>query len=289
MDGLELCRRMRELPDGDRSVILMITALDRAEDLAAVLDAGASDYLSKPFRVGVLEVRLTIAERQVGEIAARKRAEEALSRMARTDGLTGLANRWATTEALEQLIHLARRRREPLALAMIDIDEFKLVNDRYGHAAGDSVLQGLGSLLTSLFRPEDAIGRWGGEEFVVGLFGADKDDLARRLTTLQELLRKQRFVSQIGGDVSVTFSAGIAEFPEDGDDVATLTQAADVALYAAKSAGRDRVFSVGQQELMSDEGIEKARIRAVTEQTAPAPAPRQAKRRTVRSGGERSG
>ena len=244
MDGLELCRRMRALPNGDSSVILVITGQDRSEDLVAVLDAGASDYLPKPFTLGVLNVRLAIAERQVAEIAARKRAEAALERLATTDMLTGVANRRRATEDLERLTHLADRREEPLALALLDLDHFKQVNDRHGHAAGDEVLQRFGALLGESFRVEDVVGRWGGEEFVVAMLGASKRRLSCRLNTVCQQLCGESFASEAGGLFQATFSAGVAELPVDGKDLSTLYRAADAALYQAKEAGRNQVLCV---------------------------------------------
>ena len=242
MDGLELCRRMRALPDGDRSVILVITAQDKAEDLYAVLDAGASDYLPKPFSLAVLGIRLAIAERQSAEIAARKKAEEALERLARTDALTGVANRLRATESLERLLRLARRRGEWLSLALLDLDHFKQVNDRYGHEVGDEVLQGVAALLASSFRADDVVGRWGGEEFIVGMYDGTKLRLARALEQILVRLRQRQFLARDGSQFHVTYSAGVAQFPEDGTDVQELYRAADAALYGAKDAGRALVL-----------------------------------------------
>ncbi len=241
MDGLELCRLIRALPDGDRSVILLVTAQDHPEALVAVLDAGASDFVAKPFTTDFLQVRLAIAERQVVEIAARKRAEEELARLAATDVLTGVANRRRSTEQLEQFLLMGRRRQESVALGLLDLDHFKQVNDRHGHAAGDQVLHAFGTLLLQTFRAEDVVGRWGGEEFVVGFYGASGRDLAERLEFVQTLLRRRTFANERGEGFQVTFSGGVAEHPRDGSTLGVIYRAADSALYQAKRAGRDRV------------------------------------------------
>lgn len=161
---------------------------------------------------------------------------------AETDALTRVANRRKAAERLTQLVRLSGRQAQPFALAILDLDRFKDVNDAHGHAAGDAVLQRLGEMLATAFRGEDVVGRWGGEEFVVGLYGMSKEQAVARLLDLQERVRKERFSGRDGASFSVAFSAGVAEAPADGQGVETLCEAADRALYAAKAAGRARVF-----------------------------------------------
>jgi diguanylate cyclase (GGDEF)-like protein len=130
-----------------------------------------------------------------------------------------------------------------LCLAVVDIDYFKQVNDRFGHSAGDDVLRHLGKLLMSRFRSEDVVARWGGEEFVVGMYGMPRDAGVRRLRSFLEELSREEFRGD--GDVifHVTFSAGIAACPDDGRTVKSLFRAADQILYRAKEAGRNQVLS----------------------------------------------
>jgi diguanylate cyclase (GGDEF)-like protein len=159
--------------------------------------------------------------------------------------LTGLANRYKSTKVLGQLLSLAGRHRQPFSLAVVDLDHFKRINDQYGHAIGDEVLRRLGALFLRSFRSEDVVARWGGEEFIVGMYGITRDDVVHRLTEVLETLRQEAFTSADGVRFQVTFSAGVATYPTDGTELATLYRVADQALYQAKEAGRNRVFPSG--------------------------------------------
>jgi diguanylate cyclase (GGDEF)-like protein len=123
------------------------------------------------------------------------------------------------------------------------VDHFKQVNDRFGHAMGDEVLRRLGAILRRAFRDEDVVARWGGEEFVVGMYGMGTGDGVTRLCRVLDAVRQEIFAAQDGTEFEVTFSAGVAEFPHNGLDLQGLYRAADDALYAAKAAGRARVLA----------------------------------------------
>ncbi len=190
-----------------------------------------------------------ISERKRVENQNRRRAEElseanaALKEQAETDGLTGLANRGRAMHMLDKFALLARRHDRPLALAFLDIDRFKLVNDRYGHNAGDEVLRRFGELLVKSFRGEDIVARWGGEEFIIGMFGMTKSHGADRVTAFARLFKEERFAGPDGTAFQVTCSGGVAEYPKDSADMTELIDIADKALYQAKESGRDRVIS----------------------------------------------
>jgi len=213
----------------------MITGHDRSEDLAAVLDAGANDYVAKPFDVGLLEVRLTIAERQVVEVAQRKRAEAALEHQALHDALTDLPNRLLLNDRLEHAIALARREQTPVALLMLDLDRFKDVNDTFGHMVGDHLLQEVARRMRDTLRASDTGARLGGDEFAVMLPNTDEGgacEAARKfLTALDEA------VVVDDRHLDVRASIGIAMFPDHGDDAQSLLRQADIAMYSAKRAG----------------------------------------------------
>jgi diguanylate cyclase (GGDEF)-like protein len=159
-----------------------------------------------------------------------------------TDGLTGLSNRITSEKGLQQLAELSNRLLQPLSLALLDVDRFKSVNDTHGHAAGDAVLRSVGEYLRREFRGHDVVGRWGGEEFVVGMYGMSRKDAVRRLTDMLERFRREEFQGS-DGPFSVTFSAGVAEYMLDGSLIDVLCDAADEALYRAKKAGRARVLA----------------------------------------------
>jgi diguanylate cyclase (GGDEF)-like protein len=167
--------------------------------------------------------------------------EEQLRARAATDPLTGLANRRHATEQLDRLLSLATRRSDPLAVAMLDLDYFKTINDQYGHAAGDDVLRRLAVWIREAFRTEDVVARWGGEEFVLGMYGSTAVSGAQRLSSVLKQFHDEPFISPDGTSFQVTYSAGIAELARDGTTIDALCAAADRALYAAKAAGRATV------------------------------------------------
>jgi diguanylate cyclase (GGDEF)-like protein len=172
------------------------------------------------------------------------------------DALTGVLNRRSSTQGVERLLRLSRRYEQPLTLAAIDLDRFKVVNDRRGHVAGDAVLRRLGELLTHTFRGEDVVGRWGGEEFVVGMYGMARDDAVRRLRGLLTTLAQEEFHGMDERPFRVGFSAGVAQYPGDGEDVADLYRAADAAMYRAKAAGRGRILAVGEDAAPADDQLD---------------------------------
>ena len=233
--GVELCRVLRNDPRWATVPVLVLTARRDPESIERIFAAGADDHLAKPVIPGELVTRV------------RNRVERlALHRaLAETDGLTGVQNRQASTQALERLLRLAARYEQPLALAMVDLDRFKQVNDVHGHAAGDAVLRRFGTLLSESFRGEDVVGRWGGEEFVVGMYGMSGENAYERLGDLLAALRAERFEGGDGTDFGVAFSAGVARFPQDGPDLPALYATADAMLYRAKAAGRAQVCVAG--------------------------------------------
>jgi len=235
VSGIEICRVVRNDPRCNALPVLFLTARKDPETIRRIFDAGADDYVGKPFVGPELMARI------------RNRLERIhLHRaLAETDPLTGVANRRKSEEVMTHFLHLAARQQRPFSLAVLDMDRFKDVNDRYGHAAGDDVLQRMAAILQRTFRAEDVVARWGGEEFVVGMFGMGAEDGVRRLDQLRGRVAEEEFSATGGTGFSVSFSAGIAEFPRDGRELAELYRAADEALYRSKEAGRDRVTAAG--------------------------------------------
>jgi diguanylate cyclase (GGDEF)-like protein len=232
VNGLELCRTVRNDPRWSGIAVMFAAARSDAEAVELVFKAGADDYLAKP----IVESEL------VARVSNRLERVRLYRAQAESDGLTGLSNRIAAEDALEQLAALSERFSEPLSIVMLDIDRFKAINDTHGHAAGDSVLRRLGADLRREFRGSDIVGRWGGEEFVIGMYGMTRENAVRRLTDVLERFSGERFVG--GGDAfQVTFSAGIAEYGRDGEGIDEICQAADIALYRAKESGRGLVLS----------------------------------------------
>ena len=230
--GIELCRMLRNDPRWAAVPVMFLTARRDPETIQDVFAAGGDDYLMKPLVSAELVTRI---QNRIDRV----RLHRAL---AETDGLTGVQNRRTSGEALAQLVRLAERRHQPLCVVELDLDGFKRVNDRYGHAAGDTVLRRLGELLLRSVRSDDVVGRWGGEEFVLGMCGMTRDDGVRRMAQVLETFRGEEFVAT-EERFRVSFSAGVAQYPDDGHGVDSLYHAADEALYRAKAAGRDRVVS----------------------------------------------
>ncbi|MDO8212400.1 diguanylate cyclase [Conexibacter sp. CPCC 206217] len=233
VDGINLCRVLRNDPRWATVPVLFLTEHADPETLQRVFDAGADDYLTKP--VVPAELLARIRNR-----LDRGRLHQLL---ADTDALTGVPNRRSSLERLERLVQLARRFGEPLSLAVIDLDGFKGVNDSYGHALGDAVLRRMGDLLRQAFRGEDVVGRWGGEEFVVGMYGMGAGDAMRRLQDLLDTFSREQFEADDGELFHVSFSAGTAESDAHATGVDELHRAADAALYRAKAAGRARIVA----------------------------------------------
>jgi len=163
-----------------------------------------------------------------------------LHHLARTDALTGLHNRGAMMASVEHLHQLAIRAKQPLVLMMMDIDHFKLINDQYGHAAGDMVLQQIGLILKQVVRGSDLVGRVGGEEFLLCMYMATMTEAGYVVQRLQQAMWEKEF-STNGRQFKVTFSIGIAKMAaEETLSLEDLLLYADRALYQAKNAGRDR-------------------------------------------------
>lgn len=250
MSGIELIRRLRAKPEGERLYIIVFTVLDAVESLVEAFAAGADDYVVKPLNAAVLLARLQAGARMIGlqqaliesnlalKEALRKAEEAAL-----TDALTGLRNRRYATDRLSQECASALRGDRPLSLLMLDIDHFKAVNDRFGHAAGDAVLVEVARRLQGRLRISDIIARIGGEEFLViapDTPTAEAIKLAERLR--QAVAARPIMVEQTA--LTVTISIGVAQHKEIGcQNMDRMLKAADNALYAAKAAGRNCVRS----------------------------------------------
>ena len=241
LDGLELCRRVRKQSEEEYVYIILLTAKVEKEDIIEGLEAGADDYITKPFNMQELKVRLRAARRILELQEALIDAREKMRDRATHDPLTGLWNRDAITEILNTEYQRARRESHYMAVAMADIDHFKQVNDTFGHLAGDAVLREVARRITSSLRPYDAVARYGGEEFLFVLPGCDME----RGKKMAERIRGRISAEPMDtpdGLISITVSFGVADtsFGTDGEPEQVL-RAADAALYKAKEAGRDRV------------------------------------------------
>jgi diguanylate cyclase (GGDEF)-like protein len=241
MDGVEICRRERQLSRERYTYILLLTARTAKADIVTGLKSGADDYLCKPVDHAELEFRLRAGCRIVNLQENLFEACRALKQQATHDQLTDLWNRRAIHEFLMQEASRANRENSPIGVVLADIDHFKLINDTYGHFVGDVVLGQVAGRLRSELRDYDRIGRYGGEEFLVGLPGCTTEDALRQAERLRAAVQRTPF-AVAGARLTVTISAGVA-VEEAGvqADVNSLLQRSDLALYRAKHSGRNRV------------------------------------------------
>ncbi len=238
MSGLELCRLLRSRPEGGYYYILVATGNSRPEDLREILDAGADDYIGKPYNPGLLDVRLTVAEAAVKDIARRKHLEEELTFLARHDPLTELNNRTQLEPALEAAIEKAKEGK-PGAILYLDLDNFKIVNDTLGHDAGDKLLLQVAAMLKNLASRGDVLVRFGGDEFVLILPGRDMKEAVKLGESIVTGVDDIVFTEQ-GRTFRVGASVGVAVI--DGQrEPGEVMACADAACYAAKARGRSRV------------------------------------------------
>lgn len=256
MDGFEVVRRMKADPSLPFIPVIMQTALDSTESMVQGVDAGADDYIAKPInfkelearvksllRIQALQQQLEERERQLSD------ANERLTVMSRTDGLTGLANRRFIEERLHEMWEHSQRLHEPLSIVMCDIDHFKRVNDEYGHQAGDAVLKQFAGTLVSAAREIDRVGRVGGEEFLLVLPGTVLDAAVTFAERVRENVAAHEFDIGDGRILHRTMSCGVAAFPHPAiASQHALVKAADDALYVAKETGRNRVVRFDSRE-----------------------------------------
>jgi two-component system, cell cycle response regulator len=247
LDGMAVLDALRADPRTTDMPVVFVTGHTDARDLAEGLERGAHDYVRKPVDPVelVARIRTALRLRSLLDELARRNAE--LEQLARTDVLTGLANRRHADDVLRATIASARRHGRTLSAVLVDIDRFKSVNDVHGHAAGDAVLREIALRLADGLREEDLAARWGGEEFLLLL--PDSPDAAVVCERLRASIAERPV--NVHGLLELRISASFGWAPWSGEETGeALVGRADVALYAAKAGGRDRV--VCSDERLSD-------------------------------------
>lgn len=256
LDGLDLCRALRSATATQHTYIIMLTGIEADDELVQAFDAGADDYVVKPFTPKVLEARVRSGERLIRHqrtinndreviqkyAASLSLANRKLHNMAMTDALTGLPNRRSALARIKDVIAESSRYNEKLSCIMIDIDHFKNINDTHGHENGDIVLKETARVFSRNARSYDMVSRMGGEEFLVISTRSDRSDSLQLAERLRAAVEKHAVLLHDGNtSATVTISVGVATWSEKYANGGDLIQAADNAMYRAKRNGRNRV------------------------------------------------
>jgi len=228
--GLELAQVIRQMKAFVSLPIVYLSAETNREKQLAAIGLGGDDFLTKPIKPDHL----------ISSVTSRIERYRQLRELMLRDSLTGLFNHTSIRNRLGQEIARSARSNQPLTFAMVDIDNFKKVNDSHGHAAGDRVLKALSHLFTRRLRQSDIVGRYGGDEFVIVMPNTDETAALRILNDLREAFSLVRH-SSMGNEFTTTLSCGLASFPKY-QNVASLSEAADQAMYIAKRQGSNQVI-----------------------------------------------
>ena len=244
IEGAEICRRVREGVKDRYVYLILLSARSHSEDIVEGMEAGADDYIVKPFRQEELRARLRAGMRVLELQQKLVEAREALREQATRDGLTGLWNRTAIFDILQNELARSSRTGQPLIVLMADLDGFKPVNDGLGHMAGDAVLRQVAARMRTSVRRYDSVGRYGGEEFLMVLPGCDLPQGLVLAERIRDAIGAQCFLAG-NTEVSLTCSLGAAcAIPPHIPRADELVRDADSALYRAKREGRNRVEAV---------------------------------------------
>ncbi len=241
MDGVEVCRKVREERKDPYTYIVLLTSQQRDEDLVTGMEAGADDYITKPFKHNELRLRLR-AGRRIIELQNELTASRNIFRTkASLDSLTGLLNHEEILHILAKELSRAEREEKCVGVIIVDIDFFKKINDTYGHLMGDVVLRSIADKMHSMLRSYDHIGRYGGEEFLAILPECCLEYAAAFAERLRLSISSDN-IDTSEGMIPVTISLGVAASCKDNmRDADSLIKAADKALYWAKENGRNCV------------------------------------------------
>ncbi|WP_461482121.1 EAL domain-containing protein [Porticoccus sp.] len=242
VDGFAACERIRQLPNGADTPVLMVTALEDEESIVRAFASGATDYIPKPIHFSVLKQR-------VARLIQANKVEKHVKQLAYHDPLTGLPNRTHLMQQLRLMLNRAQLEEKQVAILFLDLDRFKMINDTLGHDAGDLLLKAVSERIRRCVRSQDFIARLGGDEFTVILEGVtDLETVSKIAAKICDAL-SQPFVF-LQQKMFVTTSIGISVFPQDGEDISTLMKHADSAMFRAKEQRNNYCFYV---EGMEDE------------------------------------
>ena len=244
MNGIQLIKKIRSTTLSGYVYTIIITSNAKNEDIVAGLYAGADDYLTKPFNPAELEARVAIGERMLALEDGLMQANNQLEKLAMVDSLTGLLNRRAIYKFMRGELERARRVSEPISIIFLDIDNFKKINDEYGHLTGDEALKLIANVIQKRSRAYDNIGRWAGDKFLIVLPGATATDAEKAAQRIIESIFVTKLALPQGGILSLSACAGVVTQRKMTGAIAlldNLIQGANEALYRAKRAGGNNV------------------------------------------------
>jgi two-component system cell cycle response regulator len=243
LDGPSLCRELRSRLNDPYVYILLLTSKQSGGDLVEGLEAGADDYLRKPCNAAELKARLHTGRRILQLEDKLVEAREEMRFKATHDALTSLWDRGAILALLRSELSRSIRGHLPVSLLLCDVDHFKRINDVHGHQAGDEVLQEVSARLLDAVRSHDAVGRYGGEEFLIVLGGCSCEHLKQRAEQVRTAINGSPVFTKHGSlSVSLSVGAITVESWDESIPIELLLKPADEALYQAKASGRDQVI-----------------------------------------------
>lgn len=249
MDGFQTCKAFRALPQGKHVPVLMMTGLDDIASIDHAFEVGATDFITKPLNYAILGHRVRYLLRTMQAFESVRKSKKEIHHLAFYDALTNLPNRRLFGDRLQQAVETARRNNHLMGIMFIDIDNFKRINDSYGHSVGDKFLRTVAGLLVTCLRSSDSVSR-GLEEDQMSIARLGGDEFTVLLTHLKKAEDAARVAKRIIDAISVPFllgdeelvvtpSIGISIFPYDGDGVEDLVRAADTAMFYAKDNGKN--------------------------------------------------
>jgi len=241
IDGYEVCKKLKSHPKTINIPIIFTTARTDEDSIEKAYDVGGVDYVCKPYKPKELHARVSMHLKMNRLLRDLQRSKKQLTRLASKDPLTGLFNRRYFKAFSNNIISHAKKRLQPIGLIMLDIDDFKLINDTYGHSVGDMVLVSVSNMLQSIFNKKDILCRYGGEEFVILLPNrtlAESKDFA---ILIQDELNSL-YVPYNDTHISITASIGVSMVKVDKEDrIESAIDRADEALYAVKEKGKNSI------------------------------------------------
>ncbi len=237
LSGVEVCRRLRENQINDSIYIIILTAKSDKKNVVEGLNAGANDYIKKPYDNDELQARINVGKRMVEIQSELEKAKQALTHEVMYDALTGVYNRKAILDLLKKELYQTKRNGGTISVGMCDLDHFKKINDKYGHQTGDEMLRGFADLIKLNLREYDLIGRYGGEEFIIIIPSCENEGNRMDFNRICKVVSDTKIDTR-SGPISFTVSIGVTESDGSSSLDEILTEADD-ALYRAKGNGRN--------------------------------------------------